>query len=493
MFKLLLFCFFLLSQMSSHKALSQSLATGSKPFLESNLLAEIATLKLKQKNFKVEHKKSMGGTAILWRALEKGDLDFYPEYTGTVQEIILGSKKSLSNLTMRQMLAKKKIGISDSLGFDNSYALAIKRSRATELSISKISDLQKNTKLRFAFTHEFVNRKDGWQGLKGFYGLSPEKIQTIEHSLAFESINSNKADLIDVNTTDPQIKKFDLLILKDDKNFFPKYEAVFLYRLDLPAAALGSLKELEGKINQSKIAELNSIASQNKSTGKAARRFLGMTPRSQESLLNNLWRWSCQHLLLVGISLALAIVAGIPLGIIAYSNKFLADLIIGFAGIVQTIPSLALLALFVPLLGIKFETAILALFLYSLLPIIKNTFVALQSISLPIKESASALGLSNYSQFRRIFLPLSSKTIIAGIRTSAVINIGTATLAALVGQGGLGEPIMSGLYTNDNSLILQGAFLASLMALLAQVVFSFLEKLLVPKGLLIQEKNMQKN
>lgn len=493
MFKFLLLCFLVLLQINPSIAENKKLTTGSKPFLESNLLAEIATLKLKQRNFKVEHKKSMGGTSILWRALEKGDLDFYPEYTGTVQEVILGSKKPLSILEMRQQLKTQRIGISNSLGFENSYALAINPSRAKELSINKISDLKKNTKLKFAFTHEFANRKDGWQGLKEVYGLSQKEFQTIEHSLAFSTINSQIVDVIDVNTTDPQIKKLDLLILKDDKNFFPKYEAVFLCRLDLPITVIEGLKELEGQIKQSKIMELNSIAGQTKSTRIAARSFLGLSQRKKENLLNNLWHWSCQHLLLVCISLGLAIIAGIPLGILANSNKFLADFIIGFAGIIQTIPSLALLALFVPILGINFATAILALFLYSLLPIIKNTFIALESIPLSIKESASALGLSYYSQLIRIFLPLSSKTIIAGIRTSAVINIGTATLATLIGQGGLGEPIMSGLYTNDNSLIIQGALSASLMALVAQVIFGALEKTLVPKGLLIQETNMQKN
>jgi osmoprotectant transport system permease protein len=152
---------------------------------------------------------------------------------------------------------------------------------------------------------------------------------------------------------------------------------------------------------------------------------------------------------------------------------------------VQTIPSLALLALLVPVpfFGISARTAIAALFLYGLLPIVRNTATGLQDIAQPIRESAIALGLSRAAQLRQIFLPIASRTILAGIKTSAVINIGTATLAALIGAGGLGEPIISGLNLNDHATILQGAIPAAVLALAVQWSFDLLDRFLIPRGL----------
>ena len=161
------------------------------------------------------------------------------------------------------------------------------------------------------------------------------------------------------------------------------------------------------------------------------------------------------------------------------------EIILGITGVVQTIPSLALLALLVsiPVLGIGPQTAIIALFLYGLLPIVRNTASGLQDIPRPIRESAQALGLEPRAQLTKVFLPLASRSILAGIKTSAVINVGTATLAALIGAGGLGEPIISGLNLNDGTLILEGALPAAFLAILVQTAFGFLDRLLIPKGL----------
>jgi osmoprotectant transport system permease protein len=159
--------------------------------------------------------------------------------------------------------------------------------------------------------------------------------------------------------------------------------------------------------------------------------------------------------------------------------------ILGFASAVQTIPSLALLALLVPIpfFGISLRTAIAALFLYGLLPIVRNTAIGLQDIAKPVRESAVALGLEPSARLWKIYLPTASRSILGGIKTSAVINIGTATLAALIGAGGLGEPILSGLDLNDHVTILQGAIPAALLALVVQWSFDLLDRVLIPKGL----------
>ena len=181
----------------------------------------------------------------------------------------------------------------------------------------------------------------------------------------------------------------------------------------------------------------------------------------------------------------LAIIIGLPLGIIASRGGVIGHSILAVTGIIQTIPSLALLALLVPLpfFGISVRTAIVALFLYGLLPIVRNTASGLQDIPRPLRESAVALGLTASQRLRKIYLPLASRSILSGIKTSAVINIGTATLAALIGAGGLGEPIISGLNLNDHVTILQGAIPAALLALLVQFGFDLLDRVLIPRGL----------
>jgi osmoprotectant transport system permease protein len=204
-----------------------------------------------------------------------------------------------------------------------------------------------------------------------------------------------------------------------------------------------------------------------------------------ESLAHKIMRWTARHLQLAGISLFLSVLVGIPLGIVASRPGALGHVILAVTSAVQTIPSLALLALLVPVpfFGISARTAIAALFLYGLLPIVRNTATGLQDIAQPIRESAIALGLTSGARLRQIYLPMASRTILAGIKTSAVINIGTATLAALIGAGGLGEPIISGLNLNDHATILQGAIPAAILALLVQWSFDLLDRLLVPKGL----------
>ena len=204
-----------------------------------------------------------------------------------------------------------------------------------------------------------------------------------------------------------------------------------------------------------------------------------------ESFPHKLRRWTLRHLELAGVSLLLSILIGIPLGIAASRGGVVGQVILGFTGAVQTIPSLALLALLVPLpfFGISVRTAIAALFLYGLLPIVRNTATGLQDIAQPVRESAIALGLEPSSRLWKIYLPIASRSILGGIKTSAVISIGTATLAALIGAGGLGEPILSGLNLNDHVTILEGAIPAAVLALLVQWSFDLLDRLLIPKGL----------
>jgi osmoprotectant transport system permease protein len=496
-------CFFLMaifSLASMASAAATPVAIGSKKFTESYVLGEIAKRTLTDLGIPSEHRQGMGGTIILWEALRGGQIDVYPEYTGTIATEILKSDSNVSIDEIRESLANLGVGMTAPLGFNNTYALVMRRSEAQRLGIRTISDLQKFPDLKFGLTHEFLERQDGWRPLRQRYGLPHENIIGIDHSLGYSALTNGSIDVKDAYSTDAKIEQNDLVVLEDDLHFFPKYEAVFLFRSSTRKDAIAALRRLENTLDETRMIRLNAEAERTKDYARAADlyfnvgatsvpRVSGRSGHSEfgESFPRKLARWTLRHLQLAGFSLLLSILVGIPLGILASRGGAVGHVILGFVGVVQTIPSLALLALLVPLpfFGISIRTAIAALFLYGLLPIVRSTATGLQDIPRALRESAVALGLSSTARLWKIYLPMASRSILSGIKTSAVINIGTATLAALIGAGGLGEPIISGLNLNDHVTILEGAVPAAVLALLVQWCFDLLDHVLIPKGLRI--------
>jgi osmoprotectant transport system permease protein len=471
-------------------AQAQRIVVGSKKFTESYVLGEIAKTTLQNAGFAAEVRQGMGGTIILWQALQGGEITLYPEYTGTIDEEILKTKQPLSTDQMGALLRQRGVGMTGELGFNNTYALVMRRDRAAKLGIGKISDLRNHPDLSLGLTHEFLDRQDGWAPLSARYGLQMRNVRGIDHALGYAALANGSIDLKDAYSTDARIAENDLVVLDDDLHFFPQYKAVFLYRLDMDRRAVAALETLVGTIDEARMTRLNSEAERTKNYALAAALYFGQKPVSlSNDLIGNIERWTLRHLELVGASLFLGIIAGIPLGIRASRPGPVSNFILATSGVIQTIPSLALLALLVPLpfFGISPVTAIFALFLYSLLPIVRNTATGLQDIPTAVRESAAALGLEPHAQLWKVFLPLASRTILAGVKTSAIINVGTATLAALIGVGGLGEPIISGLNLNDYSTILQGAIPAALLALLVQFFFDGLDRVFVPKGLRLKQ------
>lgn len=470
-------------------AAAEPVTIGSKKFTESYVLGDIAKRMLTDAGLSAEHRQGMGGTIILWQALHGGQIDAYPEYTGTIAQEILKRTDSLTPEQIAQELQKSGIGMTESLGFNNTYALVMRRDRAEQLGIHTVTDLKSHAELKFGLTHEFLDRNDGWRRLAGEYQLTSANVLGIDHALGYQALTTGSIDVKDGYSTDAKIAELNLITLQDDQKVFPRYDAVFLFRLSMPANAIAALRKLEGTIDEHKMTQLNAEAERTKNYNRAANLYFGSDAPSSgfsdENFPKKLMRWTTRHLQLVGISLFLSILIGLPLGIIASRGGLTGQIILGFAGIVQTIPSLALLALLVPLpfFGINVRTAIVALFLYGLLPIVRNTATGLQDLPQSIRDSATALGLEPGARLRKIYLPMASRSILGGIKTSAVINVGTATLAALIGAGGLGEPILSGLNLNDHATILQGAVPAAALALLVQWSFDLLDRVLIPKGL----------
>ncbi|MEX2592421.1 MAG: glycine betaine ABC transporter substrate-binding protein [Anditalea sp.] len=468
----------------------ETITVGAKHFNEGYILGEMIALILEDAGFEVDRRFNLGGTAVTFEGLRNSALDVYPEYTGTISSEILKMQDMLT-LNQQRDLAKKKFGleISDPYGFNNTYALVMEKEKAHKLGVDKISDLIDHPNLNLGLSYEFLKRQDGWDNLSAFYGIS--HIPTaLEHGLAYQGILENSIDITDAYSTDGEINRYNLLLLEDDRNFFPDYQAVSFYSASLSQRAKNALKKLTSSISAEEMQELNSLALfEKKSHAEIAHRFLVNKKLIDDKEFEETSEWkeildkTLVHLKLTFLSLLVALLIALPLGIIIYRYSFFSKAILYTVGIMQTIPSIALLALMIPLFGIGMLPAMIALFLYALLPILRNTVVGLFTVDPQLKKVASAIGLNDWKRLRLVEFPLAMPAILTGIRTAAVINVGTATLAAFIGAGGLGEFIVTGLALNNTTLILKGAIPSAILAIVIELFFEGLELMLIPKHL----------
>ncbi|MCG8506884.1 MAG: ABC transporter permease subunit [Sphingomonadales bacterium] len=468
------------------------IVVASKKFTESVILGEIAAGLARDAGFEARHRKQLGGSRIVFEALRGGHIDVYADYTGTLYFELLAGANIRDMTGLKAHLAKDGIGVTAPLGFINNYAIGMLKSRAEELGLTTISGLATRPELVFGFSSEFMERRDGWPALRDAYGLGQTDVRGIDHDLGYRALLAGQIDAIDLYTTDAEIAAYDLATLADDLGHFPVYEPVFLYRLDLSENApafVTALESLAGAIDTATMSAMNArVKIDGEAEGAVAAAFLadsfGIADRYEgESRLDRLTRNTGAHLALVAISLGAAILIAIPLGLLSARRPRLGQIVLSASGVLQTVPSLALFVFMIPLLGIGAAPTIAALFLYSLLPIIRNTHIGLTTIPATILESAEALGLSARARLRLIELPLALPTLLAGIKTAAVINVGTATLGAIIGAGGYGQPILTGIRLDDTALILEGAVPAAVLALLVQGLFDRLELWMTPRGL----------
>lgn len=474
-----------------------TIRVGSKKFTESVILGEIAARLVRSAGAPVLHRSELGGTRILWNALLRGDLDIYPEYSGTLIHEILAGEELSTDAALRLALAQRDVFMGQPIGFNNTYAIGMMEPRAEALGIHMISDLVKHPRLRFGFTAEFMDRTDGWPSLRDAYGLPQRDVRGLDHDLAYRGLERGSVDVSDLYSTDAEIQALGLRVLEDDRGHFPEYAAVFLWRRNLEEThpnVVAALHRIEHRVSAESMIALNARA---KLEGVPEARVAGMflwkelglpLLEREESWLQRVAQRTREHIFLVAVSLGAAILLAVPLGVSGALYPTFGHAVLAIVGIVQTIPSLALLVFMIPLLGIGAPPAMQALFLYSLLPIVRNTLTGLRGIPSPLRESAEALGLPPWVRLTRIDLPLASGQILAGIKTSAILNIGTATLGALIGAGGYGQPILTGIRLNDVGLILQGALPAAILALAAQGAFDIADRWFVPRGLRLRRE-----
>ena len=495
---------------------AEPVVVGSKRFTESYILGEMVRQTLQQAGVAAEHRQGLGNTAIVEQALVSGRIDVYPEYTGTILREILRQTEQAESAAatapgagprpaapitlavLNAALAPRGLKAAIPLGFNNTYALALRAERARELGLRTLSDLaalplQQQRQLRAAFTQEFSVRADGWPAVQKAYGLMLQPGRCLDHGLAYAALARAEVDLVDAYSTDAAVSRLGLVLLEDDRGVFPRYDAVLLMRSSLDESPL---RRLQGRLDEAAMAALNGQAESGQSFEEVARQALArmqadsaLAPaRSQAPssapahngftgrlLAPDLWRLLRDHVLLVVGSTALALAAGIPLGLWAQRQPRAATWILGAVGMLQTIPSLALLAALIAALGqIGTLPALIALFLYALLPIVSATHAGLGEVPSGLRQAGLALGLRPLQVLCRVELPLARPVILAGLGSAAVIGVGTATLAAFVGAGGLGERIVAGLAVNDASLMMAGAVPAAALAVAVQMVFAWL-------------------
>lgn len=487
----------LLLAASSQAAQEPVIVVGSKNFTEGVVLGELIRAMAASAGARAEHRQALGGTRLVFNALVSGEIDIYAEYTGTLTHEIFAQRKPRSEAELREILAESGLVMSQTLGFRDNYALGMRKGLAERLDIRRISDLRAQPDLVFRFGTEFMERGDGWPGLRQRYDLPQQDVLGVEHDLAYRGLAAGDADLTDLYTTDAEIAYYDLRVLEDDLGYFPPYEAVLLYRAELvekQPAALAAILRLQGLVDETQMIAMNArVKLGGKQEVLVAANFLsehlGMDIDAKAStLVERFVRNTVQHIALVASSLLAAIVIAIPLGIAAARRPRLGQVILGVVGIAQTIPALALLVFMIPLFGIGAGPAVVALFIYSLLPIVRNTHTGLTGIPLPLLESAEALGLPIRARLRLIEAPLAAPAILSGIKTAAVINVGAATLGALIGAGGYGQPILTGIRLDDVGLILEGAVPAAGLAIGVQWLFEWAERAVVPRGLRVSTR-----
>lgn len=464
---------------------TEPIVVASKNFNESYILGEMAAQLLEHAGFVVDRRFGLGGTLVCFRALAAGEVDLYVEYTGTLSQAILNLPPEADLARLRRAMAERGLEVLAPLGFDNTYALVMKRQRAEALGIGAIDDLAAHPELRVVLSHEFLERSDGWPGLSASYRLELP-VSGIEHGLAYQALEQGTIDVTDAYSTDGEVERYDLTVLEDTRGFFPEYLAVPVVRSDLPPGAVRALQPLAGRLDDATMQALNAaVVFEGRSFAEVANGFLAAeglveTREAGGVLWRALWRNTLQHLKLTVAALTASVVVALTLGLAVFRHRWLARGVVYGCGLLQTIPSIALLALMIPLLGIGPVPAIVALFLYSLLPTLRNTIAALTTVDPTLLRVAEAMGMTRAQQLRYVQVPLSLPTMLAGIRTAAVISIGTATLAAFIGAGGLGDPIVTGLALNDTGLILQGAVPAAVLAIATELAFEGLERAVLP-------------
>ena len=488
---------------------------GTKNFAESHLLGEIFAQAIESRGVAVERHFGLGGSLVAFEALRSGALDVYPEYDGTALLVLLkepldpplgpsGNAPRRIAERVAQGMAARGLAWLAPLGFANDWVLAVPALVAAREGLVSLSDipaaLERGIRLNGGFSAEFLDRADGLHALERAYGFTLPEARPMSEPLKYAAVAEGKVTLIDASSTDARLGSLHLTGLTDDQHFFPSYQCAPLARADLATrepAAVAALLSLAGRIDLPTMRRLNALVLSGASDAQVASDFLsgaglaapvaGSRGTGRATTLQflaeksgYLGRLVVRHLELTFGALLVATLLGLGLGLLASRRPLAETIVLKTVGIAQTIPGLPLLAFLVPWLGIGVWPSLVALFIYALLPIVQATHAGLISVDPDLLWVATGQGMTDRQLTRWVRFPLAAPVAFSGIRVAAVTTVGNATLAAFVGGGGLGEPILSGLTLNDTRLILLGAVPAAMLALTMDTGLAWISKKLAP-------------
>ncbi len=494
---------------------NRRIVVGSKPFGESYLLAEMFAQLLESRGFAVERKPGLGATEIAFQALRGGAIDVYPEYTGTgliailhdtLADSVAADPRAVFAHVVQRFENQYHTRWLPPLGFQNTYAIAVTKAIASRYHLRTLSDLARESPhLTAGLTADFIGRNDGLVGLSRVYGIRPRAVRPLAPAVKYQALATGAVDVIDGYSTDGLLARYDLVTLVDDKHFLPPYEAAPLvspYLQRNSPGVIAALTLLSGRLDETTMRRLNRrVEVDGEDLATVARdelRTLDLVAGDGSSSADrkpvqssSFWEYlssrrstilslTLRHLMLVAIALFAAVIVAVPLGLGLERVRRIAEPTIGALGVLQTIPSIALLAFMIPLLGVGMTPALVALWLYALYPIARGTYSGVRDADPDAVAAAAALGTTPAQRLMWVRLPLAAPVIMSGIRTAAVITVGAATLAAFIGAGGLGEPIVAGLALADTRMILSGALPAAILALAVDGILGVVERVVTP-------------
>lgn len=481
---------------------------GSKNFTEQEILGEIvAQLIERRTDLRVERRFGLGGTDVCHAAMVGGQLDVYVEYTGTALLNVLDRGVIRNPARAHRVVAGAYRDEFDlewlpPIGFNNTYAITVRGVAADRRGWERVGQLQASAgDLRAGFTSEFMERPDGYPGLREAYGFSFGSTVDLDPGLMYEALAGGQVDVICAFATDGRIAEYGLTPLEDGRGFFPPYDAAPVVRGEVLARhpeLRDVLALLAGTIDDAEMRRMNHAVDVLGATpAEVAREWitdrLGPAGGDAEERASQrgvgffglLWQRrgevgvkTIEHLVLTALGTGIAIVIGVPVGVFVHRRAAARGAVLAMTEIVQTIPSLAMLAFLFAIYGLLGTMpAVTALVLYALLPIVLNTFTGLREVPARVVEAAEGVGMSGAQRLRLVELPLAAPVIIAGIRAATVLTVGIATLSTYIGAGGLGDFIARGLARNDTRLTLLGAVPAAVMAVVLSLGIRGLQRL----------------
>ena len=488
---------------------SSVVRVGCKNFTEQEILGELVAQLIEQHtDLTVERRFGLGGTDICHAALVAGELDIYVEYTGTallnvLREGVINDSDSAFRIVASMYRDQFDLEWLPPIGFNNTYAIAVRGDQADANGWTSISDLAGAAKeLEAGFTSEFMERPDGYPGLRRVYDIEFGRAIDLDPGLMYRALADGEVDLICAFATDGRIDEYDLRVLGDDRRFFPPYDAAPVVRGDLlreNPEVRDAMIGLTRTLSDEEMRQLNfAVDVLRREPRDVARRWLdgraidaadsnddrhevatdrhglvGLFASRRVEVLQK----TGEHLLLTLMGVLIAMGLGVPTGIMIHRVAPARGPVLALTEVVQTIPSLAMLAFLFAIYGLLGATpAVTALVLYALLPIVLNTFTGLREVPPEVLEAADGVGMSSRQRLRLVELPLAAPVMIAGIRTATVLTVGIATLCTYIGAGGLGDFIARGLSRNDPRLTLLGAVPAAIMAVVLSLIIRWIER-----------------